>query len=491
MQRSKHNLSHYHLAIMNMGDLYPVACLEVLPGDSIRHATSALLRVTPLVAPVMHPVHVHIHHWFTPSRLLWDGWEDFITDASGSDTVPTVDADDCEAIANAFGIGAENGTSVDVNALPFRAYNRIYNEFYRDQDLTTAITESTGDTDSGSNYSIRKVSWEKDYFTTARANAQQGDTMQVSFASGTAPVLGIAAAPTNAFNQTASGYKEADGGSASGSDWTEDIGNTAGEQFVIQGNNSTKVPNIRADLSQATASFDINEWRRSMAFQKIRENRNRYGSRYRDMLAFLGISSPDARMDRPEYLGGGRQTVSFSEVLSTYDDGTTSTIGNLAGHGIAAMRTRPYKRFFQEHGYIQSLMFVRPKTVYQDQVPRQFLRSVWSDFWQKELEMMGEQAVTNVEVRYEHASPAGVFGYVPRHEDYRRHPSYVSGGFRTSDFNSWHMARDYASDPALNAAFVQCDPTNRVFSTTAVDELQSMLSHAISARRLVSKRSRN
>lgn len=496
MKRSKHNLSHYHLATFNQGELVPLTCFEVLPGDSIRQMTQTLMRTTPLVNPVMHPVYVQISHFFVPSRLVWSNWEDFITGSNTALTIPTIDIDSADTsaarLAEGFGIGIGT-TTRSINALPFRAYNLIYNEFYRDQDLTTAITQSSGDTDDVANYGIKKVSWEKDYFTTARAEPQQAaDTEAVSI-SFTDPLIanlyvGAETGGYTDFSDTSAGqvYDGSDGSNAPSGQYRPLIAqvtdNTSG-QFTFK---SGSEPSVQGT---ATGSMDINAFRTAMAMQRMREHRNRYGSRYRDLLAFLGVQSGDARLQRPERLGGGRGRIAFSEVVSTADT-TDKELGDLAGHGIGGLRTRPYKRFMQEHGYVITLMNVKPKTVYQDAIPRTFLRSTYDDFWQKELEALGAQEITNVELYSDHATPAGIFGYVGRHEEYRRMPSSVAGEFRTT-LDDWHMARQFSTDPALNATFVEADPTNRIYSTTTPDELKVMAAHQVAARRLVSKRARN
>lgn len=370
MKRSKHSLSHTRLTSLKMGQIYPVACVEVLPGDSFRHQTACLVRVAPLVAPVMHPVHLMVHHWYVPSRLLWDSWEDFITGKNPALVVPTVTLSahaQSRAMAQAFGVGADTGNVV-LNALPFRAYNQIYNEFYRDQDLSALAGAPTGNgPDAPENYAIQPVSWEKDYFTTCRPQPQQGagtESIAVNIA-GELPIKGI--------GRPAAGTYVADGQTARESDGTSRVyasaewmaTNSPSGTLIEENPGNPGYPYVRATGTGLTASMDINAWRTSMAMQRMREHRNRYGSRYRDLLAFLGVNSSDARLQRPEYLGGGKQTISFSEVLSTADTGITGApIGEMAGHGIAAMRTRPYKRFFEEHGYMLSFLIARPRTVY-------------------------------------------------------------------------------------------------------------------------------
>lgn len=507
MKRSKHSLSHYRLTTLNQGELYPVSCMEVLPGDSFRHQTSVLVRVSPLVAPVMHPVHIMVHHWYVPTRLLWENWEDFITGKNPALVTPTMAFNhthtDAFRLAQSLGMGADTvpgavGNLV-LNTFAFRAYNMIYNEFYRDQDLNAPLNERKGDTgDVPDDYAIRRGSWEKDYFTTSRPYPQQGsgtEVVQLSL-SGEVPVRGLTVNMGTANTAYPAGGAIDSAGvvipaGARGFNSTnmavEDKDNSAGNAGT--GNHKPWARVNLADMTGGSVNMDINEWRKSMAMQKIREHRNRYGSRYRDMLAFLGVNSSDARLQRPEYLGGGKQTISFSEVLSTADT-TGAVVGDMAGHGIAALRTRPYKRFFEEHGYIISLMFVRPTTVYLNRVPRHFLRRDYEQYWQKELEMMGDQIVTNFEVYGDTATPSGTFGYIPRYDDYRHAESFVSGEFRNI-LDYWHMGRKFTTQPVLNGTFVACDPTDRIYASAVNDELYAMVSHRVSARRLVSKRARN
>ena len=242
------------------------------------------------------------------------------------------------------------------------------------------------------------------------------------------------------------------------------------------------VPNIYADLS-AVSGISVNALREALALQRYEEARARYGSRYIEYLRFLGVKSSDARLQLPEYLGGGRQVIQFSEIMQTAEG--TNPVGTLRGHGLAAMRSNRYRRFFEEHGYVMTLMSARPKTVYANGLFRHWNRRTKEDFWQKELEHIGQQEVLNKEVYAAHASPNGVFGYQDRYDEYRRSESLISGEFRTTlDF--WHMARIFGSQPALNGTFVSCAPTERIFAVPSVDNLWIMAKHSIQARRLIS-----
>ena len=470
MRRYKHSLSNYRLTTMDMGELVPVGCHEVLPGDTFNHQTSALIRTSPLVAPVMHPVQVRIHHWFVPYRILWDTWEDFITGVSSSN-IPTVTSNTgrlCDRMGIPPGF---SGSSV--NALPIRAYQTIYNEFYRDQDLVTEVSvDSTA---------IRRVAWEKDYFTSARPFRQKGESATIPVTlEGDIPVKGIGiGTAANTGNQSVT-----ETGGATPTYTTPKATSNTG----IYIDHDSDEPQIFADLSAAaeTIGIDVESFREAFALQRYAEARARYGSRYTEYLALLGVNSGDARLNRPEYLGGGKQTISFSEVLATAE-GTNTEVGDLKGHGIGALQTRRYRRFFQEHGIVMTLMSVRPKSIYEDGVHRSWLRAVKEDFWQKELETLGQQEVSNQEVYSAHSDPTGVFGYQERYREYREQPSMVVGDFR-SDLDDWHFARSFSSDPALNQTFVECAPADRPYSTSLVDPVVCMVNHSLQARRMVKKR---
>jgi hypothetical protein len=487
MKRNKFSLSNYKLLSCDMGELIPCGLTEVLPGDSIQQATNILLRCSPLLTPVMHPVDVRVHHWFVPHRLVWDDWEDFITGGPDGE-----DTSDFPTITFSGGSGAAVGSLADylgvtpgvnnleVSALPFRGYALIFNEWYRDQDLVTELAISTASgADSTTSTALQNVAWEKDYFTSARPWEQKGPSITVPIGD-TAPVLGIGRASDYTTVGAKSNVRQADGSTVNYADsyavQTQDI---AMDAQTIGGN---KYPNIYADLSSASA-ITINALREALALQRFAEARARYGSRYVEYLRYLGVKSSDARLQRPEYLGGGRQSIQFSEVLQTAEG--TNPVGELRGHGIAALRSNRYRRFFEEHGYIFTLLSVRPKTIYAQGLARHLNRRVREDFWQMELQHIGQQEVLNKEVYAAHTTPEGTFGYQDRYDEYRRAESSIGGEFRTSALDSWHMARIFSSSPALNADFVKCVPTERTFAVPSEDVLWVMARHSIQARRMV------
>lgn len=491
MKRGKFSLSHTKLFTCDMGKLLPCGLTEVLPGDSIQQATNALVRCSPLLTPVMHPVDVRIHHWFVPHRLVWNDWENFITggpDGLNASVFPTITIGGgtgaaISSLADYLGVptGVNN---IEISALPFRAYALIWNEFYRDEDLQTALTvDLTDGADTTTNTTLQNIAWEKDYFTSSRPWEQKGPTISLPLGS-TAPVYGIGV-NTGAAGVAYVAQKDSSGNPASPA-WPAMV--TAGGATISLRTDTTgagALPKPYADLASATAA-SINQLREAFALQRFEEARARYGSRYTEYLRYLGVRSSDARLQRPEYLGGGRNTIQFSEVLQTggTSAGAQTGVGNLAGHGISAMRSNRYRRFFEEHGYVLTLMSIKPKTMYIQGIPRTWNRRVKEDFWQQELQHIGQQEVLNKEVYAAHATPNGTFGYQDRYDEYRRNESWVSGEFR-STLNTWHFARSFASDPALNGTFVSCVPPENPFAVNSTNTMWIMVKHSIQARRLV------
>lgn len=492
MKRSKFSLSNYKLLTCDMGQLIPVGWYETLPGDTFQAQTAALVRVSPMLAPVMHPVRVRIHHWFVPLRLIWDSFPDFITggDDGTFTCTPPVFSDASVAVGSlADYLGVPTGSyspNLEYSALPIRAYQLIYNEHYRDQDLVTELTVDTGNgTDSTTPQTINKVAWEKDYFTTARPWAQKGSEVTIPIGDD-APITGLGH-PTTIGASGSQNVRETDGTSAPA---TTGWNSTAEQLRWKEDASNLGYPDIRADLSAATG-VTINDLRLALGLQRYQEARAQYGSRYVEYLRYLGVRPSDGRLQNPEYLGGGRQTIQFSEVLNTGGpDANTTPIGDMKGHGLSAMRTNRYRRFFEEHGIVMTLMSVIPKSIYTSALHRGYMRTVKEDYFQKELQFIGEQEITNKEVQTDHSTLDGVFGYSPRYDEYRSMPSTVSGEFR-STLNHWHYAREFSGDIALNQSFIDAVPTKRVNASSGTDCLYVMAQNRVQARRQIAKYPRN
>jgi len=493
MKRAKFSLSNYKLLSMDLGELVPCGLTEVLPGDTIQQASSVLVRLAPLVAPVMHPLHVRIHHFYVPNRLIWEDFEDFITggpDGNDSSVYPTITTPASTGFATgslADYLGVPPGVAdAEVSALPFRAYNFIFNEYFRDQDLVDPVTFSTASgADTTTETDLLVVPWQRDYFTIARPWEQKGPAITLPLGT-RAPVRGIGKV-NQTWSDTDQDVYETDGSSTVTYDKNQYIDDGVGsdQTFRVEEDpNNAGYPNIWADLSNASAA-NVNDLREAFALQRYEEARARYGSRYTEYLRYLGVKSSDARLDRPEYFGGGRQTIQFSEVLATAE-GASTNVGDLKGHGIGAMRSNRYRRFIEEHGWIVSLISTRPKTIYADGLQRHWNRRTKEDFHQKELEHIGQQEILNKEVRLAHADPDDVFGYGDRYDEYRHQWSSIAGEFRDT-LNYWHLARDFDSDPALNSDFIDCVPDDRIFADGNSDTVYCMVNHSIQARRNLSR----
>jgi hypothetical protein len=455
---SAFDLSHDKKMSLKFGKLYPILCEEVVPSDNFMVNSEVLIRMAPMLAPIMHKVDVSVHYFFVPNRLLWNQWEEFITGGKNGDSVITPPMN---SISN--NIRADKGTLSDylgipytvnynlnpisVNALPYRAYAEIWNEYYRDQNLTDPI-DITG---SYNWWELLDRAWEKDYFTSALPWSQRG------------PAVGI---PLNGqidvtYDPT-SEVKLSNGADPSTSSLTTDNGS------LLAGGNSVRIENIDGvDLSSADIS--ITELRRSNALQKFYEKAARAGGRYKEqLLAYFGVNSEDARLDRPEYLGGGKQPVIVSEILNTTGDtGATNPLpqGNMSGHGITVGGQNSFKRRFTEHGFVMGIMSVLPRTAYQQGLNRMWTRDDRFDYLWPDFADIGEQEVKQKELYLTGQSEddENTFGYQQRYAEYKYKSSTVHGDFRdTLDY--WHMGRKFDSPPSLNATFVQSNPTDRIFA---------------------------
>ena len=505
-RRSKFNLSFYNMLSCKMGYLVPVGLTELLPGDSIQLSHNMLMRLAPMVAPVMHPVHVTIQTFFTPLRIIFDGFESAITggpDGTDATAFPTVSIKpEQSSLADYLGLPLAPN-NLTVSALPFRAYDLIYNEYYRDQDLTPElpISKAAG-VDTTTSTTLQRVSWSKDYFTTARPWPQKGPDVSI-------PVEG----QQGTFNISSTGAPIVDITlrDSSGATITKQVplmsratepsssGNYGALDFYVEANNppwtnvnalggEVKIsnPNLKIDGNINLGTIPISLLREAFAIQRFQEQRGLFGSRYEDYLRTLGVRPQDSRLQMPEYLGGSTRTIQFSEVLQTGGD----TIGQLYGHGIAALGSRRIRYFAPEHGYLMSLMFVRPIPVYAQGIDKLWSRKTKEDFWQPQFEHIGQQKVLTKELYATGSSDTddATWGWQNRYDEYRRGVNHVSGEFRkTQDY--WHMARMFASNPVLNSDFVQCHPTDRIFqaSEANADQLLCMVQNRLIARRLVSK----
>ena len=471
------DLSHEKKLSLNMGDLVPIFLQETLPGDQFKVNIEHLIRFQPLLAPIMHRVNVYIHFFFVPNRLVWNDWEKFITGGSDGEQSPVfprfkivtptlIDNIKRGSLADYLGIPVDNFSriegdkGIDFSALPFRAYQLIYNEYYRDQNLTPPIDFSkssgliTNINDANLILTLRKRAWEKDYFTSALPWAQRGEQLNIPIA-GSAPVIGTGADYIS-LEHVASGNLSAQNG------------------YMIdsQGYNvefKTKPQGLEADLNNVSAS-SINELRQAFSIQKWLEKNARGGSRYvEQLLSHFGVHSSDARLQRPEYLGGGKTPVIISEVLQNSASTEYSPQGQMAGHGISVGNTNEFRKRFEEHGFVIGIMSILPRTSYQNGLPRVFQKYDKFDYFFPDLAHLGEQEVKKSEIFLDarnwlsSESNNGTFGYQPRYAEYRFVNDSVHGDM-AGNLDFWHMGRKFTSLPPLNSSFVQSDPTQRIFA---------------------------
>lgn len=466
-KRNVFDLSHERKLSCDMGSLIPILCEEVMPGDTFKLSTDILVRLAPMLAPMMAQVNVYTHYFFVPNRLIWDGWEDFITGGPNGDNadVPpftvlrTTDPDGGPAIgtlADYFGVPLNK--DIKVSVLPFRAYGLIWNEWFRDQNLQTPVTiqkTSGEDTWEGTNRYLLNRTWEKDYFTSALPWPQRGTTPAI-------PLQGNALVKTVDGRQVfvPNGTAGAAVGSVLGSD-----------------------QNLQVMLSEGTMP-DIATLRQGFQIQKWMERNARAGARYiESILAHFGVKSSDARLQRPEFLGGGKSPVVVSEVLQTSETGATSPLATMAGHGFSAQRSHEFEKSFEEHGLVIGLLSIVPRTNYSQGIPKMWLRETRYDYYWPEFAHLGEQPIRGMEIYYANgASDVEVFGYQGRYDEYRRRESSIHGLFRT-DLNFWHLGREFSSYPPLNSDFVKCQPSKRVFAVPSEPACLVQLAHNIQAVR--------
>lgn len=495
-KRSKHSLSFQRLQSMNMGYLYPTGVVEVLPGDSMRFGQSAFCRFSPLVNPVMAKVNIMMYRFFVPYRILDKNWETVITGGMNNDTseiAPQITLDKTSwqqgGIFDYMGIGNPGDNTLNICSYAFRAYNMIWNEYFRDQDLMAeAYFDNEATTDVASNFGILPVCWEKDYFTTARPWMQKGEAVSI-------PVMGAGGSVD--INGSVSTTIVSKGAPRFGDGGVNYYGGVQVIQSngALQANNrtlnwldpalaatSTFTGSAKAPVSGYISPEDL---RLAMSLQRFGENRARFGSRYSEYLRMLGVRPQDQRLDLPEYLGGGLSTMQLSEVIQTSPtDG--AALGTLGGHGVGVARSRRSRHFFPEHGLVIFLAALRPKALYTNSIPREFLRKSRFDFWQPELQHLGQQEITNQELNASNDNPSEVFGYADRYNEYRFKQSQVCGEFRTL-LQDWHLGRILPSNTTLNADFIRCQPRTDIFAVTDenYDKVYCSFSHSIQARRLI------
>jgi hypothetical protein len=504
-KRNVFNLSRENKFTCNMGQLIPVFADEALPGDKWKFKSDFVLRLAPMLAPMMHNVNAYVHYFKVPVRLLFDKWEQFITggkDNNDATPPPMVDApaDTGWPVGSlADFLGCPTGVKgLRSSALPFRAYAKIYNDWYRDENLIDELPMSTDEgTDTITNTALQRRAWQKGYFTNSLPWPQRGDPVYLPLDQ-SAPVVSNGQS-IQLFGLDAQGVRQVPTLISGDAGVTEDVifgVATSGVPGTVVSKYAGLKPNgtlgfersgLKADLSQASA-ITVDALRSAIQLQLFGNLVGRAGYRYVEYLkAMFGVTSSDARLQRSEYLGGFKCPIMISEVLQTSATDQTSPQGNMSGHGIAAQSSRVFKTFFEEHCIVIGLLSIMPKAGYSQGLPRRWSRQTRYDYYVPVLAHLGQQAVLNKEI-YAQGTEAddGIFGYQDRYDEYRQAEDEVHGQFRTTlDF--WTMNRTFDKLPGLNKDFVECNPTKRVFAVPSEDVCIVDMYHKVKAIRPLPK----
>lgn len=489
--RSKFHMQHQHKTTCSASVLIPIYVQEVLPGDTFNVRMQAFCRLATPLFPILDNMDLETFFFFVPNRLIWVHWKQFMGEQNNpadtiSYSIPQVVSAAGGFVQNSlydyFGLPCTGqvlgGNTISVNALPLRAYNLIFNEWFRDENLQNgAVFGSAGGSGYGgssvmddgpdllSNYVTQNTNKRHDYFTSCLPWTQKGAAGPV-----TIPLAGQATVKTNATAlvtgaQNALLMLDTTGGGLTGTNNLTGLtvaGNLRQSTTAGTLSNSVLYPsNLYADLTTAT-STTINALRLAFQTQKLLERDARGGTRYTEIVrSHFGVISPDARLQRPEYLGGGKQTINMSAVPQTTQTGLTggsTPLGTLGGIGTSS-GGHSFSGSFTEHGYIIGLSTIRTDEIYQQGIRKMWSRLTRYDFYFPVFAMLGEQAVLNKEIFADgSANDALTFGYQERWAEYRYHPSYTTAFFKstnTTPLDAWHLATKFAALPTLNSSFIQ------------------------------------
>jgi len=477
---STFDLSHNVKLSLQMGKLVPILCQEVIPGDSFRIGSEQMLRMAPMLAPVMHRIKIQTHYFFIPNRILWDGWEDFIIGKEGAPTRPYITlangSSPIGSIGDYMGIPpiTTDGAGTQISALPFAAYLKVFDEYFRAQQLQPENYMPLTSGDNTSNYlGIVNTNpfyrgWQHDYFTGALPTAQEGDPVTLPLTNDQNVLVTASNTSGNpgTMRDATTGLQIANG----------DIVSTAsavsiGAQTAYYDPQGT----LEVDVNEEAVS--INTLRRAFRLQEYFERLIRSGSRYFEWLrSMFNVTPSDARLQRPEYIGGDISRMVISEVLSTANtevDSTQTPVGQMAGHGISVGGGNSANYSAEEHGIILGFLSVMPDTGYFQGIDKMFLREDYLDYAIPIFGNIGEEEVYTEEI-YADAPEIvrkTVFGYVPRYAKYRFNNNRTAGEFRNT-LKFWHLDREFSAPPVLNGNFIVANVSNRIFAVTGLDNDQ-------------------
>ena len=460
-RRLPHNtfdLSHDHKTTFKMGWLTPFLTLETLPGDRFTIDHEVMCRFAPLVLPIMHRVEMSLHYFYVPNRILWPsplGWEEFIAGNEQDLLWANVSVDNINrnSLNQYMGVPLDNffiSQPTAVNALPFAAYAKIFDEFYRNPQIQDArfkpLQAGTNNADYGTmvNQDPFKRNWNRDYFTSALPEAQFGEDILV-------PIVGEDNLGPRQWRKVTDGTVPSDaavrtvgGGSESG---------TSGDEIYL-------------DIQETSAS--MREFRLGAMLQEWMERLNRTGTRYRDfMKGFFSVDPSPQRIDDPEYIGGSKGRIVISDVLSTAQtidsgDDITSPVGAYSGQAIALQNGNKLNYTTPEHGYIIGIINIQPRSSYFNGMPRHMQRRTHLDYAFPQFAQIGDQEILNKEVYYDwdptnQAANDEIFGYIPRYSEYRYQNDIISGQMR-DELQDFHLGRAFEDTQVLNESFIECTP---------------------------------
>jgi len=471
--RSKFDCQSAHKTTFDAGYLVPVYVDEVLPGDTFNLKMTAFARLSTPLYPIMDNMVMDSFFFFVPNRLVWDNWQRFMGQQDNPDDSIDYVVPQQTSPTGGYAIGSlqdymglptvgqmDPTKTIDHGAFWTRGYNLIWNEWFRDENLQDSALVYKGDvtdTTAAANYALLRRGKRKDYFTSALPWPQKGDAVTLPLGS-TAPI---------AVNQNKSA-----GTNNFGIQYNNGLGAMSTAGSVLQSANASYDTgwDLYADLSQATAAT-INQLRQSFQIQKLLERDARGGTRYTEIIrSHFGVISPDARLQRPEYLGGGSTPININPIAQTSASaasGTNTPLGTLASMGTALAHNHGFTQSFVEHGIIIGLVSIRADLTYQQGLSKMWSRETRYDFYFPAFAMLGEQAVLNKEIYVTgNTTDDDVFGYQERWAEYRYYPSRISGLFRSTaagTIDAWHLAQKFTTLPTLNDTFIaDTPPVSRV-----------------------------
>ena len=507
-QRSSFDLSFDHKTTFNTGELVPIYVQEILPGDTFSLDTNFIVRMQTPIKPVMDNAYIDIYYFFVPNRLTWDKWEEFMgenKDGAWDDditeyNIPGIAVTSTQpytkgTVADHMGLPINAPLGTDINCLPFRGYTLIWNDWFRNQNLQAPLptyhqndnvhTLTNNDlNDPSYGGAMLKVNKFADYFTTASPEPQKGDPVLIGIGN-SAPVVGTGDALGIKWSTTEEdrflGYSTSGSNHVALSTTNGKAGTTSTNMYSPKNNSLLGVSNnhesgLIADLTQAT-SVTINQLRQAFQIQKFLETDARSGTRYIEIIkGHFGVTSADARMQRPEYLGGERFPINMDQVLQTSESTSESPQGNTAAFSLTgAKESAGFTKSFTEHGYIIGVACIRTDHSYQQGVNRMWARKRKFDFYWREFAHLGEQEINEFEIYNGENVTNNTFGYQERYGEYKYNQNIITGEMRSTyaqPLDVWHYGDYYEQQPTLSSEWGE-ETTANVDRTLAVQSTVS------------------